>query len=63
MRGHLQEEGIEPEHGPPVMKALEAVFRGASKPGLVDCLIHARAVQAGGELYTFEKAARRLPRM
>jgi len=61
LRSLFQEDGISPEDGDAVVEALDAVLAGISKPGLVDRLIHARALKAEGELYTFEKAASRLP--
>jgi predicted nucleic-acid-binding protein len=60
LKALLLEDGVEPENGQAAMEALDAVIKGAAKPGLVDRLIHARAAQAGGELYTFEKASRKL---
>ena len=43
------------------MAAVDAALKSSAKSGLVDRLIHARAVRVGAQLYTFEKAARKLP--
>jgi predicted nucleic acid-binding protein len=61
LRALFEADGIAPENGDSIIEVLDSMLSGASKPGLVDRLIHARAAKAQAELYTFEKASRRLP--